>query len=399
MTGHGTAKGTPDPARETGPYRGNGRPPGEKALQSGTDRRRLVRASAGLLLGLSFIFRFQMAFGVLGLLAWIVFKRPGSWRHVTSLAAWAGAVVAVGSAVDAWFYGGWVFTPWSYFRAQVLEGVASTFGTEPWYWYLAGLPLWMGPPLGIALVAALFLPLFSRSSSVWVWVAAAFFFGHVAVGHKELRFLFPLIYLAPVLLALTAESVAGWIAARSWARWTLGALVAQNVLLLLLLMTPLPHRATDLDGHFLRFLWQRADEAEGAPLFVRSQGPGAYQVWVPWDVSLEVYRHPAVRDVSYTVGTDIAGLVPEHTPSRRLLVLTRGDARPRLAGAEAARLVYKAEPGYMPLIRLAGLEDSAFEARLRSLSSWADPEEWQRRVWEVQLAGDPPGGGGVGNRR
>lgn len=162
------------------------------ALVSNTHpNRRRLSALAGILLGLSFLFRFQMAFAVLGLLGWIALRHAGGWRHGVTLAAHAAWVVAVGSLVDAWFYGGWVFTPWSYFHTNVIEGVASTFGTEPWYWYLAGLLLWMAPPLGIALLGAFFLPLFLRSSSVWVWIAASFLFAHIIVGTRRFASSFP----------------------------------------------------------------------------------------------------------------------------------------------------------------------------------------------------------------
>lgn len=150
-------------------------------------------------------------------------------------------------------------------------------------------------------------------------------------------------------------------------------------------MTPIPHRGTDLDGHFLRFLWHRAEAQGEETVFVLSEGPDAYRVWRDLDLSPEVYRHSRIKEVSYTRGTDVAELVPPGTPPERLLVLTGGDVPPDLTGATVGRQVYRAEPGYAPLMRALGLENTPFDARFRTLSSWADPTEWQRRVWEAHL--------------
>ena len=337
--------------------------------------------AAGLLLGLSFVFRFQMAFAIVGLLAWVVLKSRGGWRPAAGLCMSMAVVVAAATLVDRWFYGQWVFTPWNYFRVNLLEGVASTFGTEPWYWYLAGLPLWMAPPLGVVLTLAFLVPLFRRPTNVWVWPAAAFFLGHTIIGHKELRFLLPLIYVAPVLLALAADAVPERLFQRGWVRWTLKALAVQNMAILLLGMTPAPHRAAGFDTHFYHFLWDRAERSSGAPVHVLSDGGNTFSTGIHYVLSLATYRHPSMVEVAYPPGADVATLVPADTPASRLLLLWNRDEPPELAGAVVERLVYRAEPGYMPLVRLMGLEGSPVELRLRRVVNW----ESYRTVWEVRI--------------
>src|SRR6185436_17261483 len=96
------------------------------------------------------------------------------------------AVVAVSALIDRWFYHVWVLTPSQYFRVNIVEGVAATFGTSPWYYYLAWAPLWMAPPLGLALAALIVTGIVARPKSAWSWTFAVFLVGHSMIAHKEM---------------------------------------------------------------------------------------------------------------------------------------------------------------------------------------------------------------------
>lgn len=350
-------------------------------ITSGSPDNRRGVTGAGLLLGLSFVLRFQMLLAVVGLLGWAALDGRNRWGRLARLTIAAALVVMVSSLVDAWFYGNWVFTPWEYFRANIVEGAAVGFGTSPWHWYLTRLPLWMAPPLGFML-AALFLAAVLRSPrSPWVWLSVAFLAGHTLVGHKELRFLFPLIYVVPVLLALGAQAIQGWTSRTRWSRAVGGVLATQNVLLLALMSTPLPHRATDVDGHYLRFLWDRAEASSGQPVYVLHDGPAPYALW---ELSIEVYRHPGVRNIQIEAGARVDQRVPPDTPPARLLLMTTDSVPPELAGATVTRLAYQAEPAYQVLARLMGGEEWRWVGALRQLSGW-DDSDWVRRVYEVRL--------------
>ncbi len=340
-------------------------------------------AGAGVLLGLSVVFRFQMAFAAVALIAWAALNTKARWRLVGALVTAAAFIVVAASSVDAWFYGEWVFTPWQYFRANIVEGAAATFGTSPWHWYLTRLPLWMAPPLGPVLMVLFVVPLWRHRGSPWVWLSVAFLIGHSLVGHKELRFLFPLIYATPILLALSAASLHSWMSHARWRPILIGALGVQNLVLLLLMTTPLVHRSTDVDRHYLRFLWDRGEDAGGEPVYVVYGGPAPYQLW---DLSMESFRHPSVREIALPAGQLLGDLVPPDTPPDRLLYLTTDRTPPEIPDASALFLVYQAEPGYAPLGRTLGGTGRDWANALSQVDGWAD-SDWVRSVYEVRLGG------------
>jgi hypothetical protein len=365
-------------------------------LDSGPGRGRDY--ASGALLGLSFTLRFQMAFACAALVLWLLAQGRSGRGRALRVVAGALPVVALGVVCDAWFYGAWVLTPWEYLRTNLIEGVASTFGTSPWYWYLAQTPLWMAPPLGLAVVALCALAVARRPMSPWVWAPLAFLLGHSLIAHKELRFLFPMVYALPVLIAMGVDALArGEAATPRWQRAAGGALAAQSLALAALLLTPSVHRGKEFDWHFYRFLWESAEARPGDTIYVLHGGEGPYRVW---DLEGHVYRHARVRGVPYAPDAPLAALVPAGTPPDALLFVTRDRRPPRVRGAEDFELVYGAESGYRRTARALGLEDAGFVRWLEQVDRWTD-SQWVRRVYRVGAgaAGTTDGSGPNGSAR
>lgn len=148
----------------------------------------------GFFLSLSFFFRYQIAFAGLGLGAWMMFRRSitgGQWLNLLM-----GAMVAmvVGFLADYWLYGEWVLAPYHYFTQNIVENKAAGFGTSPWWWYFTEMPVLMLPPLSLFLFWFMGVGVRRYSGHVLVWCLGAFVLGHVLVGHKESRFLFPMLF-------------------------------------------------------------------------------------------------------------------------------------------------------------------------------------------------------------
>ncbi len=217
--------------------------------------RTLYALVGGVMLGLSFVMRFQSAIAAGGLGLWFAFVLTKDTKHSLRQQLWYGGLivvgflmaVGVGTVLDRWFYGAWVFTPWRYFESNLLAGKAAEFGVEPLWWYFVNVALWMSlPPLGIILFLA------CGAVCVWhwrhplVWVVVPFFAAHCFIGHKELRFLFPLVNALPVLITLAFErgnltnrsiqsrfgaSIASW----SRKRWLWRLFWVQNTLFLVVM--------------------------------------------------------------------------------------------------------------------------------------------------------------------
>ena len=340
-----------------------------------TESNRLRDAvAAGGYLAVSFLFRYQMAFALLAVCAWSLMRRDSGGRRVLVRAMPAGAlVVSAGLVLDAWFYGSWAITPWLYFRANLIEGVAATFGTSPWYAYGVWPVLGMVPPLGLAVAGGVVAGVLARPRSLWSWILVAFVVGHSAVGHKELRFLLPMVPVVPVLLAHALDR---WptVLRTGWGRGGLLLLAVQNLLLLGLTLTPLPHRGQEMDTHFFQFVWDRAEERPVTLVYPRAD---PLQVW---DLPLNLYRHPDVNSVAWT-GEGVPDPLEAGWSGDVLLVLTDPEeAVP--AGLSAGDLLYAAEPGYGPLLRTVGLVDSGWARRLDGLTGWLTPRV-ARRVFRI----------------
>jgi phosphatidylinositol glycan class B len=189
--------------------------------------------AVGLLFGVAFEGRFQTGLNIAGVVAWCAIV--GRVRPV-ALAAMAGgivALIAVGVVLDRQFYGAWVFTPWDYLQVQIFEHKADSFGTSPPWAFFTMVFEQAIPPFSVALIAGTLWAWIKRPRSLECWATAPFFLVHCILGHKELRFLFPIATLA---LILTLRSWVDWWPA--WQRirpvrallWCLGAI---NVALLL----------------------------------------------------------------------------------------------------------------------------------------------------------------------
>ena len=151
----------------------------------------------GIILGLSFITRFQSGFMILGLMSWLLFIQRLKLKYCLLLLSGIGLAIALGCYIDHWFYGNWVFTPWRYFAANILAGKAASFSVDPWYMYLsiAGLV-----PYGPLYILATLYFIIYRRKHVISWVMVPFILAHLLVGHKELRFLTPLLSFMPLVI-------------------------------------------------------------------------------------------------------------------------------------------------------------------------------------------------------
>jgi phosphatidylinositol glycan class B len=136
-----------------------------------------------------------MAFALLGIGAWLWrIKQPGSAAWIWLLLG--GCIsLAIGFMTDYWFYGEWVCAPWNYFTRNILEHKAAEFGVAPWWYYLPSGFIKLIPPISIFLLVGMVWGLYKRPNHLFTWAFVPFFLGHSIVAHKELRFLFPMMFV------------------------------------------------------------------------------------------------------------------------------------------------------------------------------------------------------------
>jgi phosphatidylinositol glycan class B len=170
---------------------------------------------AGFLLGCAFEFRYAVGVGVAFVLAWAGVVARAAWRRLLVIGSGLALALALGACVDRWGYGAWTLPPVHYFVQNLVEDRAvERFGSLPWYGYFVLAT--RGPAAPLVLLMLVLGPL---AWARWprhplTWATAPYAIVHALIAHKELRFLFPLFLLAPVLCVLALAP-----SADRWDRW------------------------------------------------------------------------------------------------------------------------------------------------------------------------------------
>ncbi|MEM1215063.1 MAG: hypothetical protein AAGJ82_05235 [Bacteroidota bacterium] len=198
----------------------------------------------GWLLGFAFLCRYQVALLVVGLLLWLLFIARERWGALLSLCLGGLLAVGLGILLDYWLYGEWVLSAWNYLAVNLLEGKAASYGTLPWWGYFKAVFEKGVPPLSLLYIGATlyFCYRFRRHPITWMWVP--FLLVHCLLSRKDVRFLFPLLPLLPVVLVFAGQAFyTTWVTntpRQKWWRNTLRFCWIVNLgLLLTVLVRPL----------------------------------------------------------------------------------------------------------------------------------------------------------------
>ena len=172
-----------------------------------TSYRRLV--IGGALLALVFVTRVQLAPAVAIVALWANLRADR--ERILALLTGAAAILVAAGILDALTLGYPFASLWRYVVYNIYYGVSSTFGVEPWNYYLLGeFGVWAGAFATLLLLATL------GAFRVPVLLVAAVIIlaTHSAIAHKEYRFIYPAVLLLTVLVGIGLTQIAGW--ARDW---------------------------------------------------------------------------------------------------------------------------------------------------------------------------------------
>lgn len=155
---------------------------------------------AGLMFSISFIIRFQMAVMIATTVLWFLIFRKYSWKKYFALTLSFFVFIGVNTALDSISYGKFAFTPFNYVYMNIVQKFADTFGVTPWYdYFVQGFKDGV-PPLSLLFIIV-FLVLWIRfPKSLLTWITLPFLIVHSMIGHKEFRFLFPMIMFLPAII-------------------------------------------------------------------------------------------------------------------------------------------------------------------------------------------------------
>jgi phosphatidylinositol glycan class B len=299
---------------------------------------RLALASVGILFGLAFEFRYAVAVAVVAVVAWATAVARVPVRRMVWLAA--GLLLALGLAtcVDRWGYGSWVFPAYEYLLRNLVEDRAALrFGALPWYGYFVLAVSGLSAPLLSILLIATLLGWARRPLHCLTWATAPFFVVHCLISHKEMRLLFPVAVLTPVLAVLALAALGDrrdrWPGALWQARrYPLRAFIALDLIALAALcLTPTRPQL-------------------GFQRFVRHQYPTRFEAYLltpfsPWEaerLSMHLYRPQTL-----TLHQASFAEVEAQRPQRCLLITGSFDRTALPERSYSCRLLYRSLPSWL----------------------------------------------------
>ncbi|HEY2735427.1 MAG TPA: hypothetical protein VGI70_15625 [Polyangiales bacterium] len=235
-----------------------------------------------VLFGLAAVIRLQVLAMWFG--SWLFHLRQREFQRCFWLAF--GLLTAFGLAAlcDRWGYGAFSFVPWNYVYENLVLGKAVRFGSgaSPWFGYITALLEKTGYLPGAIFLAALVWQWLRRPLDKLSFISAPFVFLHVAVAHKELRFLFPLAPFMPQMIFDLWRDVRRLLVAR----YIAGAFVAAN----LVLLAPAALHDADSDVGLYAALYEYPVTTSNVLQYVKNTNPLR-----PYGLHPSYYVDPSLR--------------------------------------------------------------------------------------------------------
>jgi GPI mannosyltransferase 3 len=164
------------------------------------DKRTYHLLFIGALAGISFQFRFQTAIMSIGFFAWLIFIAKTDLRILLILFIGFLTTLLCCTILDSIMYGELTFAPYHYFYVNLIENKVSSFGVSPWYHYFEDLLNKTYFIYGILILVGISFVAYLSPKNVINYIVIPFVIFHCLVGHKEMRFLFPIVYFIPLYI-------------------------------------------------------------------------------------------------------------------------------------------------------------------------------------------------------
>jgi hypothetical protein len=311
-------------------------------------RAAVTAISCGLIWSAAFYCRFQIGFMIAGAGLWMLIIRGGTLELVSIAGAAFVAGCGLNECADRWLYGLWSFVPWNYFSFNLVQGGAAAFGVTPW-WRLALYPaVGLIPPYSLAILALLFAGGWYARRHLLVWATVPLLVVHAVIGHKEARFLFPLLYVVGPLVAVSAASLP-WPTRKRLLAWLRTPAGKTNLIVLCVINAALLIATLLVPAHetypLYRWLW---DQSQAHPLTLYTIGGSPYELSAAEN---SFYRSDAVRLVPIDTAPALMTALREHAESPRFIYY-RGLEPPSLLGQAGVdcRPAFHTFPTWLPQI-------------------------------------------------
>ena len=163
---------------------------------------------AGIFLGLAIITRYQILIFVFAIYLW-VFIYSLNYNNIKSLIVIGFNIIFIlvlGLVFDFFGYQEINITYYNYFYTNFISGMLDNFGRDPWWFYFLEIPKSFFPPIGLLFIIAFIYLVYKKYNNLIIFISFFYFLIFIFIGHKELRFLFPLLFFSPFFICAFLDS-------------------------------------------------------------------------------------------------------------------------------------------------------------------------------------------------
>ena len=156
----------------------------------------------GIFFGLAIITRYQILIFIIGIYLW-VFLFSLTYNNIRSLIIIGLNIIFIlvlGLGFDFFGYQQINITYYNYFYANFISGMLHSFGTDPWWFYFLEISKSFFPPIGLLFIIAFIYLIYKNYNNLIIFICLFYFLIFIFIGHKELRFLFPLLLFSPFFI-------------------------------------------------------------------------------------------------------------------------------------------------------------------------------------------------------
>ncbi len=267
-----------------------------------TKKNAMMLIVSGLCFSLAFQFRYQIAFAMVGFALWMLFNFKTYYRQWGLMTIGLISGVLIGLLADYWLYGNWQLTSYYYFTKNITQGKAATFGVEPWWYYFKVLFLRLGPGINIISCGLAIYGMFIYRRHALLWALIVFVIGHSIVGHKEMRFLFPMFFPFLFFISVGVHSIWAKNPFRKWICIVIIPVCIVNCgLLYVRLVTPAHTRMP-----YYKYMYTLASRTQKITMYFLPENNSSNNMYGPSRLRMTFYRPKNLIQIPLSDPTNFA---------------------------------------------------------------------------------------------
>ncbi len=197
----------------------------------------------GFLLTITFILRYNLGIALFFIIVWDLFftkKSIGSKILGYLLILFSGSILlTIELFINVWGYEETILNIKDLFNLiiplnfLIYGNVNPNMSQEPFYWYFIKIITDFLPPTSILILISILFFWIKKPISIITFVTLPFFLVHSFIGHKELRYIFPILALSPYFISYFLDNLNNIISNKIFLRKTLYFLFAVNLFALI----------------------------------------------------------------------------------------------------------------------------------------------------------------------